>query len=281
MTGNLCHGLGLSGQSRNLVAGTGLLGAGILHTHCRGTEQVVYSGLDSIQLGVHLLAIALCLRVVGTGVVLQAAVHVSHIVVLVNHALDACVADTNLYGYKFILVVGVVDISTHLAYQAQFGLKRNHLLVVARTGLQQGAGCSLGLRQLRLAFQLLNLGVHIVQFARDKRDTIGDELLGLLGYLVLILDGVVVVYGNQRVDNLVGPLTVVVGIGNAEYRCHLVDTAHVQVAYHAACQREHLLHADVERHTVMFGTEELGLVDDYHHRVVEVHRLAEGSGALL
>ena len=274
LTGDLGDGLGLRGHGGNLAAGAGLLVAGILQAHARSINKVADGSIDGAQLVVHLAFQSLHLGVVGTGGGLQAFVAAHEGVVRIDHTLDAYVADSHVDGNELLFVDRVGDVVFDVADERHLGLQAHHLVGVALTLLQQlGVGTG-HFAQARSALDVLHLGVHHIQFAGYEADTLRDEGLGLLGHFVLVLEGVVVVDGNQGVHNLVGTLAVAVVVGDGNDGGHLVDTRNVERLQHAAGHGHRRADSHLEVHVLEFVGVELGLLDGERQGVVEFHRLA-------
>ena len=128
--------------------------------------------------------------------------------------------------------------------------------------------------QLRRTLDGLNLGVYNIKLARDKRDTVGDERLGLLCHFVLILNGVVVVHRNQRVHNIARAFLVLVGIAYRQNRSHLIDTCNSKALYHTTSLRIYLFDTDVEFYTLEGILVKRGFLDGERHCVIQLDGLA-------
>ena len=49
---------------------------------------------------------------------------------------------------------------------------------------------------------LFNIGVHIAQLLFDDNQTLVDEVRGIDRHRVLVIDGILIIHGNQRIDHI-------------------------------------------------------------------------------
>ena len=61
------------------------------------------------------------------------------------------------------------------------------------------------------------MGLHASQFAFDDDEPLVDELGGVDGHLVLVVDGLLVVDRDQHVQNILGPSRGTILQGEGEY----------------------------------------------------------------
>ena len=280
LTHHLGDGLGLGGHGRYLAAGAALLATGLLQAHTRSVQQVVDRRGDGGPLGVHAGGQVLHLRVVFTAGHLHTRQLVDQHVVLRNHLLRAGIADSHVGRNDFHLVARVGDIVLDEFDEAILGFEFHHLLGIADAHLLQRAGRRLQIGYTRLLLNAFHLGIHVAQLATNQRDALGYEAFGLLSHLVLVLDGIVVVDGDECVHYLVGTHRVAVLELDGEDGSLLVHAGHRQAAEHAAGHREHLGQADIELDALEARVEELRRLHHERHRVVHFDHLVEIGFAL-
>ena len=162
---------------------------------------------------------------------------VEHLLVVIrNHALYGGVFDTDIGRYQLVVLAGVIDVVAHIVDHLDLCGEADDLFVVAQVGLEHGAASGAEVGYAGLLVDLFHLVVHHAQLAAEKRDTLGDELLGHVCHLVFVVHRVLIIGADEGVQNLFGAQLVGVGVDKVKDGGHLVGTRHGEALNHALGQ---------------------------------------------
>lgn len=204
--------LALDGEHLALLGGHGgearlclrLAAAGVVALHVDADDHVVDGADDALPQGVYGVVQLLHHGVAVAAVVDELVALELQGVVLADLPLDAGVADARPRGDEVALPGGVGEVVLDEPRQPELGLL---LLRVGAVGLllaRVASGQRADVHHLVVLLERLQLGLHAAQLALDDDEPLVDELGGVHRHLVLVVDGLLVIYVDQRVEHVLG-----------------------------------------------------------------------------
>ena len=204
--------LALDGEHLALLGGHGgearlclrLAAAGVVALHVDADDHVVDGADDALPQGVYGVVQLLHHGVAVAAVVDELVALELQGVVLADLPLDAGVADARPRGDEVALPGGVGEVVLDEPRQPELGLL---LLRIGAVGLllaRVASGQRADVHHLVVLLERLQLGLHAAQLALDDDEPLVDELGGVHRHLVLVVDGLLVIYVDQRVEHVLG-----------------------------------------------------------------------------
>ena len=219
----------------------------IVAAHIEAEDVVVHRAYDGLFHGTEAVVELLHHGIALTAVVNELVPAQLHGIVLADLAFNAGVADTGIGGDEVYLLGRVSKIALDVLGQFQLGFQflafRTVLLCLAHVL----SGSRSEVDNLVALLERLHGVLHSAQFLFNDDETFVNEVGGVDGHLVLVLDGGLVIHLNEGVQHILGTSrrAVLDGEGkDGRFLALLTDAYAAKEVAHHAVQR-HLLHQDV------------------------------------
>ena len=192
----------LGRHSRDTAARLFLLRPDILDLDVQPDDQVIHRTDDGLLHRDQRIVQVLHHRVLATAVADQLVAFQQHLVELPDLRLDVHIRYARVRRDQVRTLAGVRQVVLDVFRQAQLVLQTQSLLAILAGGLQVHARLGRDIRQLVFPLVRLDIRIHIPQFFLDHDQTVVDEVGSVHHDLVLVVDRIRVVDGDQRVDHI-------------------------------------------------------------------------------
>lgn len=198
------HLLFLAGHGRHAALGAHLTVLGVVALHVEADNHVVHGADDVLLHGAQRVVELLHHGVVFAAVVDEMVALQLGGVVEADLVLDAGVADARVGRYEVALLRGVAQVVLDVTGQAQLRLQFEGVGVVFLRLTHVLAGGGGDVNDLVALLECLQFGLDAAQLFRDDDEAFVDEVGRVDRHLVLVLDGFLVIDGDEHVDDVLG-----------------------------------------------------------------------------
>ena len=197
----------------NLRGGTRLVSLQGAQLGAEGYHEVVETGADASAHGSQTLVVIGNQRVLLAGVCHNVVALQLSLVVFSNLLLNARTIDTGIGRQKLVLAHLAYETAADILCDGETGVEIHDLLAHVAALLHILLSCGFYIRQQVGTLEGRDILIHIAQLMLDDTEALGDETGGGNGHLVLVVEPVLAIYGDDGVQHILGTLGLYIRIG--------------------------------------------------------------------
>ena len=178
-----------------------------------GYHKVVDTCRNTSAHGIQVLVVIGNQRVLLAGVGNDVVALQQSLVVFSNLLLDARTVDTGIGWQHLVLAHSAYETAADILCNGEAGVEIHDLLAQVAALLHILLCCGLYVRQQVGTLEGRDILIHVAQLMLDNAKALGDETGGGNGHLILVVEPVLAVYGDDGVEDILGTLGLYIRIG--------------------------------------------------------------------